>query len=529
MLDLAVIPIFVNAGAAILPAVLAGVSSFLALLLRPRELARACRRRPGVALGAVIALPVLWFGGSWAVATASAWMTPPPQPAQVDWALKGLEILQQERALATGAAVGGGEGPAGDIVFGRDFSRRGHDGCPPPRSICPFWAHKSEGVMFLSSPALRGKRVYAGTALVDLTGKFGSVVCLDAAGGKVLWETTDAGDLPLKPIISSPAVTADGARIIIGQGLHDDKDCALLCLDAATGKVLWQSPTPLHIESSPAVRGDMAVVGAGAIEGPDRKPTGHAGLVLAVRISDGKTLWTHELADPESSPAIGEDGTVYIGSGFNGSAVVALRSGGDAELKAAGLSRQIWRTSLPYPVTGAISLCGERLLVGGGNGDYAFSSDKPAGMVAALDRRDGRILWQAPMGDAVLGPLACSEKIALCPVRTGELVALSPADGKPIWSQRISGKAAVLSGCVLAGDKAIALSSDGYLALLDARDGRLLQKHYVNDPARPGQQGLSISTPTLAGNLVLVGSETGGLRAFLCQGTEPAKVSVSHE
>ena len=79
MIDLAVIPIFVNAGAAILPAVLAGVSSFLALLLRPRELARACRRRPGVAVGVVLALPALWFGGSWAVAAASAWMTPPPK------------------------------------------------------------------------------------------------------------------------------------------------------------------------------------------------------------------------------------------------------------------------------------------------------------------------------------------------------------------------------------------------------------------------------------------------------------------
>ena len=112
---------------------------------------------------------------------------------------------------------------------------------------------------------------------------------------------------------------------MIGQGLHDDADCDLLCLDASSGAVRWQIKTPLHIEGSPAIFGDMVVAGAGAIEGPDHKPTTHIGMVIAVRISDGKKLWQYDMNDPESSPAIDEDGTVYIGSGFQGNAVVALR------------------------------------------------------------------------------------------------------------------------------------------------------------------------------------------------------------
>jgi len=48
--DLAVVPVFVNAGAALLPALLAGLASALALLFKPRELARACRKKPYVPL-----------------------------------------------------------------------------------------------------------------------------------------------------------------------------------------------------------------------------------------------------------------------------------------------------------------------------------------------------------------------------------------------------------------------------------------------------------------------------------------------
>ena len=44
-----------------------------------------------------------------------------------------------------------------------------------------------------------------------------------------------------------------------------------------------------------------------------------------------------------------------------------------------------------------------------------------------------------------------------------------------------------------------AVSQDGWLAVLDARTGRLLEKHQLNAPGKPGEMGLSISSPTLAG------------------------------
>ena len=43
--DLAVVPVFVNASAAVLPALLAGLASVLGLLCRPKELIRVWRKK----------------------------------------------------------------------------------------------------------------------------------------------------------------------------------------------------------------------------------------------------------------------------------------------------------------------------------------------------------------------------------------------------------------------------------------------------------------------------------------------------
>ncbi len=60
MLNTAVVPVFVNAGAALLPALLAGLASALALLFKPKELIRVCRNRPHVPLIVVVSALLLF-------------------------------------------------------------------------------------------------------------------------------------------------------------------------------------------------------------------------------------------------------------------------------------------------------------------------------------------------------------------------------------------------------------------------------------------------------------------------------------
>jgi len=542
---IAVVPIFVNAGAAVLPTVLAAAASIAMVAFKPRELVRLLGRWP-VALGVAAALVVIGLGITvWCLTSASSAHTARraglAATVHCDWAKVAQELIaQQQVRQATTATSAGSTRKASPVVSAieqpvsvphteQDLSCGSPATEPSPVKLTPLWRFCPEDTIFLGTPAVVGKGpqaqpvlgapgcIFATGCQTDLGGYTGLLVCLDSETGRPLWQVAEIKGEPLRPFFSSPAVTADGRYVVVGQGLHEDRDCSLLCFDAATGQLRWAVKTPLHVESSPAVFGDLAVVGAGAVEGRDGKPSGDPGYCLAVRISDGKELWRQPVNDPESSPAIDENGIVYIGSGFNGSAVVAIRSQSDEQLRAKNLERILWRTSVAQPIPGPITLAGEVVIAGGGNSDLVHSNRNARGLAVALDRRTGAILWQTQFDDAVLGGIACGNDMLFCPVRTGDVAALALKDGRVLWRTRISGNAPVLGGCVRAGSRVYAVSNDGYLAVLDSRNGHMLEKTYLNDQAKPGT-GLTLATPRVAGRRVVVGSETGGLRCLLESG-----------
>ena len=533
MQTLAVVPIVFNAGAAALPAIVTAIASMAAVLFKPRALAQLIRRPRiafTVALGAaVLTLSVL----GWRHARGSILRAAHPEASQarrIDWAKVAEDIIAQaelRQASASPAATAGSPTvtqaettsapdptpPAAAATFNGPLRTGG-----PPAGLLPLWTYKPEATIFLGKPAILGKRLYVAGCQSDLGGYTGLLACLDLETGKPLWETTQVGDEPLRPFFSSPAVTADGKYVVIGQGLHQDRDCSLLCFDAATGKPRWAVKTPLHIESSPAIYGDLAVAGAGAIEGDNGKAVGDPGFVLGVRISDGKLLWKQAVNDPESSPAMDENGMVFIGSGCNGQAVVALRNGSEEDLQ--NLDRVAWRTAVSYPMLAPVTLASNAVIAAGGNGDMVHSGENPHGVVVALNRQDGKTLWQTALDDAVLGSVAHQNGMLFCPVRNGEVVALSASDGHILWRTRVSGNAPVLCGCAVTSDRAYAVSNDGYLVALAIADGKPLEKVYLNDQGRPGT-GLSLSAPQVVGNCIVVGSETGGLHCL--QGSGGAK------
>jgi len=534
---LAVIPIVVNAGAVVLPAILGGLASVIALLFRPGELARALRRRPWIPLLAVALLLLTRFAWVRVRAASSAARRSPaaaaPHADGIDWAGIALDIIQErEREAAIGSSSlvhGAGPEPrrSTDTGFRFDATRSGYLGGPSPTTLVPLWEYAADDTMYLSSPLVRGDRIYGASCYLDPPGSYGEVFCLDAATGEEIWSTDmKSADAEFKGFFSSAALTSDGESLVIGQGLHADTGCELVCLDAKTGRVRWLAPTPLHIEGSPAIAGDIVVAGAGAVErGASHKPRGnpdkegHPGFVFAVRISDGHVLWRYDLVDPESSPAI-RDGVAYIGSGFNGNAVAALRIGPEENLRADGRDRLAWLTPTPYPVVGAVTLAGDLVLAGCGNGNYIFAASSPAGLVLALDRVSGKILWQKEMPDTVLAPIAACDRLAVCAVRNGEIVALDLSDnGAEVWRSRVRGDATALAGVALTSSHVYAVSSDGYLTIMSAADGEILESHYINRKEAPGEMGLTLSSPLVAGGRVYVGSETGGLRAFV--GTRP--------
>ena len=556
-----VVPVVVNMGAALLPAILAGLASVLGLLFKPRELFRLCLRKPwvpilviGLAVGGYFGVPWLFgLADESTQATTTADVSPRPDTGS-DWSAVALELIRQEerdwrkawleerdrrvalevrvkqleeRLDAPGGQRGAANTPAHEdapamaAIYRGSAARCGYGGGGSPLKLKPFWEFNDDFTMYLASPLVVGDAVYAASCTLDLPRNYGAVFCLDAATGERRW-STDTFDDPdtsreeeLKAFFSSPAVSADGKYLVIGQGLHLDDDCELLCLDAKSGAVRWVVPTPLHIEGSPAIEGDIVVAGAGAIEGEDLKPKGDPGFVFAVRISDGKLLWKYPVNDPESSPVV-RDGIAYIGSGLNGSAVVALRTASDEDLKARDLERLVWKTETPYPAVGAVTLVDDLILIGCGNANYVYMSPDPKGVVVALDRATGKIRWQVDVSNSVLGAIAARGGKAVCAVLDGQIVALdTKASGKVLWRTPVRERSLLKAGPALTETHVYVLTHDGYLCVLDAANGVLLEQHYVNAPDQPGEMGLSTSSPLVAGGKVFVGSETGGLRCFV--------------
>ncbi|MCH5375297.1 MAG: PQQ-like beta-propeller repeat protein, partial [Planctomycetes bacterium] len=205
-------------------------------------------------------------------------------------------------------------------------------------------------------------------------------------------------------------------------------------------------------------------------------------------------------------------------SGWNGNAVVALRTAGDDRLQEQGLERLVWQTPTPYPAVGAVTLVDDLVLIGCGNANYTYMAADPKGAVLALDRATGAVRWQVELSNSVLGPIASRNGRAVCAVLDGHIVMFDLREqGRKLWQKRPRDRSLLKAGVALTDDCVYAATHDGHLLVLDAADGDVLEQYDLNTADDPGRWGLSTSSPFLIGGRLYVGSETGGLRCFVGQ------------
>lgn len=213
------------------------------------------------------------------------------------------------------------------------------------------------------APAIKDGKIYAGYLQYE---GHGGVVAYEGATGKLLWHVEVKRFSPY-----SPVSYADG-KLFVG---FENK--TLNCLDAATGRHLWEQTMDDLVFAAPLISGKVVYVATGltlyaldANKGQimwQKTLDGHVGhsslslfnktlyvgttesQLLALKLSDGSKVWTQELkkGSIESSVLIdAKKKVLYIGTQENWLMALSLKDGEPKfELKLSEDPRGIWKAA----------------------------------------------------------------------------------------------------------------------------------------------------------------------------------------
>jgi outer membrane protein assembly factor BamB len=197
---------------------------------------------------------------------------------------------------------------------------------------------------------------------------------------------------------------------------------------------------------APAVEGETVVAGFGT------------GELVALRVTDGRLLWSESVGTGNASLAdiVGITGLPLIDRGR----VVATGMAGTTIAVDLRSGRRLWERAFGGQ-TGPV-----------GAGDWVFSVTRNA-QALAIGREDGRIRWVTDLEPQAEGqrtdtarfgrPMVAGGRILL-PSSRGELLLLDPAGGTV--AGRVSLGSGVTLPMALAGGTLVALADDGTLIAL---------------------------------------------------------------
>ncbi len=126
-----------------------------------------------------------------------------------------------------------------------------------PADLAPLWTSDGPGTakgMGAGSPAVSDGRVFVYATDPEDESAYEQIHCLDAASGERLWLATFPGKKSAYGNHCTPAVGAGRVHVGGGQG-------TLWCLDAKTGEVVWEKASGGPVASSPLLVGDLVVCG----------------------------------------------------------------------------------------------------------------------------------------------------------------------------------------------------------------------------------------------------------------------------
>lgn len=244
---------------------------------------------------------------------------------------------------------------------------------PAPFTMNPATAPHGPGPK--STPAFADNRVFT-------LGISGKVTAFDAATGKQLWQKPSPPVEPLYHTGMSPLV--DGERVIVHVGGHDNG--ALTAFDVATGNVQW------------SWNGDGPAYGSPLLfnlSGTRQVVTFTQKYLVGVSAATGQLLWQRPYTTPSTTtsqtPILYKNMVIEMGRGNGVTAFVTAQRSGQ------WTTENIWHTDdVSMHLSDAVAV----------NGTLYGLSHLNSGEYFALDLDTGKVLWKSEPRQAAHAAIA---------------------------------------------------------------------------------------------------------------------------
>lgn len=306
--------------------------------------------------------------------------------------------------------------------------------------------------------------------------------------GKELWAVSIRSQNESDPVISG-GMSFSNAVLYVTNGYNE-----ILAMNPESGKIFWRQTLPAPSRAAPTIMENRLYV------------TTLDGRVLALNPSNGNLLWEYT-GITESAGLVGA-----ASAAANYDIVLPVFSSGEITALRVENGSVAWSDNLANvrAIGGLASLSDIRALPVIDRGLIIAISY--AGRMVAIDERSGARVWQREIGGSQT-PWVAGDYIFVV-TSDSQLVALSRDSGAVLWVTQLDkyenpdkNEGRLLwTGPVLAGNRLIAVSSNGLLVEVQPDNGTVLKRHDIGAPVT--------IAPVVADKALYILNEKGTLLAF---------------
>jgi len=344
-----------------------------------------------------------------------------------------------------------------------------------------FGEGNSRSGQVLAAPVIENGRIFTMDAEAV-------VAAFDAGNGRRLWKF-DTQPKKANTTTFGGGVAALGNRVYVTTGYAE-----ILALDASTGKQLWRRPVPDPLHSAPTVADGrvFAVTVQNQLE------------VLAA--DDGRILWTHN-GLPETAGLLGGSSPAV-----DGDIVVVAYSSGEVFALRVENGRPLWTDNLASArgldaLTQLADIRGRPVIDHG----LVFAISH-SGRMVAIDLRTGDRVWEQDIGGTYT-PWVAGDYVYIL-TNEQSVVCLTRREGKIKWvldlpryeNQEKKKDPLDWSGPLLASDRLIVLASNGDAISISPYTGKALGRIEFSDG--------SYVAPVLANKTLYIVTQGADLIAY---------------